>query len=163
MSWNISWQTRATPHDRIAWLAAQGPDVVALQEGRNVGAYETELKGTRRSPHPVGETCGHLTLVESVRAGNFIPVAWTRRTATDRQTISRGGTTALQSEFFSSSVPSSRIRFAPAPAASMQINLNPNQAARRPASVIPSSPARLCTLSENMIQERPWMIRSMPT
>src|SRR6266850_80833 len=53
ISWNVSWQSRATPRERIAFLAAHTPDVVALQEVRNLNPYVSELRSIRL-PQPCG-------------------------------------------------------------------------------------------------------------
>ena len=43
ISWNVSWQSKGTPHDRMASLVAHAPDVVALQEVRETNAYAPGL------------------------------------------------------------------------------------------------------------------------
>lgn len=58
ISWNVSWQSKATPRDRIAYLAAHKPDVVALQEVRNIDAYSTELNSIVL-PHNLGLRVEH--------------------------------------------------------------------------------------------------------
>jgi endonuclease/exonuclease/phosphatase family metal-dependent hydrolase len=68
ISWNISWQSKASPHDRIAALIQHAPDVVALQEVRIVDAYVLELRDT-----DLREQCG---LQFSEGLGLLVALRW---------------------------------------------------------------------------------------